>query len=407
MSTTNESETPVRLALVGCGGISGAHVNGYKDLFGRGCREFIVTACCDVREESARRRAQEIATFQGTEPAIFTDQEELLKAGLADAADVCLPHCFHHSSALPLLDAGLHAMVEKPLGITIKASKQIIAAARRNQRVLATAENIRRYLTARACTWALTQKRLIGDVRLVNIQAINYSPFDYENPAMKWRGVKTLTGGGMIMDSGAHFADMIEVLFGDVDEVYCSMNAYDDRLIKDAPILGDARADVEDTWHAVIRFKSGLHVAWTHSRSLYGEPVSVANYYGSAGTMKALGFAFHPFQGGGIATLADGTVISNEQIQADFMASLSEEEKARLFPYGSTDGFAIEAWDFVNAIRAERKPEMDGDDGLCAKALCECCYESAITGQPVKFDDVISGKIDAYQRPIDEFWKIA
>ena len=402
----SDTTKQVRLALVGCGGISSAHVAGYKDLFERGCREFVVTACCDVREESAHIRAQEIAAFQGSMPTVFVSQDEMLKAGLADAADVCVPHCFHHSAAIPLLDAGLHVMVEKPIGITVKASQKIIAAAQQNKRVLATAENIRRYLTARSCAWAINQQHLIGDVRLVNAQSISYNLFDYDNPAFKWRGVKVLTGGGMIMDSGAHFADMVEVLFGDVDEVFCSFSAYDNRPIKDAPIIGDTHADVEDTWHATIRFKSGLDIVWVHSRSLYGEPVNTANYYGSSGTMRALGYAFHPFQNGGTALLADGTEVTNEQIQASYLASLTDAEKAHLFPYGSTDGFAIEVWDFVNAIRMGRKPEMDGTDGLRAKALCECCYESSVAGKPVKFEDVVSGKIDAFQKPINDYWKI-
>ncbi len=403
--TEHDSGT-VRLALVGCGGISGAHVNGYKDLYVHGCREFVVTACCDVREENALKRSKEIAEIQGIAPAVFTSQAAMEKAGVADAADICLPHCFHHSSAISLLDAGLHVMVEKPIGITVKASRAIIAAAERNRRTLATAENIRRYVTARSCAWAINQRGLIGDMRLVNIQSISFSPFDYDNPAMKWRGIKLLTGGGMIMDSGAHFADMVEVLFGDVDEVSCTMSAYDNRLIKDAPILGDQQADVEDTWHAVIRFKSGLHVLWTHSRSLYGQGMSTASYYGSKGTMNALGFAFHPFQNGGTAVLDDGTAVTNEQIQSEYLASLTEPQQATLFPYGSTDGFAIEVWDFIDALRNNRKPEMDGVDGLRAKTLCECCYESAVAGRTVKFDEVFDGRLSEYQRPIDEYWHI-
>jgi predicted dehydrogenase len=397
---------PIKLALVGCGGISRAHVKGYDDLFARGCREFEVTACCDVVEESARVRAQEIAAFQGREPQVFTDVNDLIRSGVAQAADLCLPHCFHHSVAIPLLEAGVHVMVEKPLGITIVASKLIIETAEKNGCVLATGENIRRYPTARACEWALNERRLIGDVRLVSIQRVNYGPFDFSQPAAKWRGIVRLTGGGMIMDSGAHFGDMIQVLFGEVDEVYCTMKAYDRRLIQDAPIVGDVPADVEDTWHAMIRFRSGLDVTWTYSRSLYGEMLNVGNYYGSAGTMQDLGFVFHPFQGGGNATLADGSTVSSEQIVGEYMASLTEEERARLFPYGSTDGFAIEVWDFVNAIATGRAPEMDGYDGLRAKALCECCYESATAGVPVKFADVLAGRVNAYQKPIDAFWGI-
>lgn len=394
----------IKLALVGCGGISGAHVRGYKDLVERGCQEFQVTACCDVQEESAKRRAQEIADFQGSEPRVFTDVDELVRSGLAEAADICVPHCFHHSTALSLLQGGVHVMVEKPVGITIKASKKMIAEAERQGLILATGENIRRYPTARSCEWAINTKGLIGDMRLVTVQSINYRPFDYQNPAAKWRGIKLLTGGGMIMDSGAHFADMVQVLFGEVDEVYCAMNAYDNRVIEGAPAVGNAPADVEDTWHAIIRFRKGPVISWTYSRSLYGEPLTFANYYGSEGTLKDLGFAFHPFQGGGDCVLSDGTTVSSQEIQAQYMASLTEEQRAHLFPYGTTDGFAIEVWDFVNAIATGRKPEMDGYAGLRAKALCECCYESATAGKPVRFSDVLEGRIDAYQKPIDDYW---
>ena len=396
----------IELAVVGCGGISGAHVKGYRDLFERGCREFKVTACCDVNVESAKLRAQEIAAFQGSVPEVFTDVDELVRAKVAQAADVCVPHCFHHTIALTLLGGGMHTMVEKPLGITVQASKKIIEAAQRQGLVLATGENIRRYLTARSCTWAVRDKRIIGNVLLATVQSINRQPFDYGHPALKWRGLKLLTGGGMIMDSGAHFGDMVQVLFGEPDQVYCVLHACDDRLIEGAPVVGSAPADVEDTWHAVIRFKSGVTISWTYSRFLYGDPLTFATYYGNQGTMKDLGFAFHPFQGGGQGVLADGTQVSSEQIQADYMAHLTADEKERLFPYGSTDGFAIEAWDFANAIATGRRPEMDGDDGLRAKALCESCYESATAGKLVRFEDVLQGRVDAYQKPINDFWRI-
>jgi len=38
--------------------------------------------------------------------------------------------------------------------------------------------------------------------------------------------------------------------------------------------------------------------------------------------------------------------------------------------------------------------------------VCEAVYESATSGQVVKVDDVLSGKIDTYQAPINEHWKI-
>jgi len=394
----------VKLALVGCGGISGLHVKGYADLYERGCRDFAFTACCDVLEENARKRAKQIAGIQGSEPRVFTDTTDLVDSGVAEAADLCLPHWLHHTMAIALLEGGLHVLLEKPLGITVKASKRTIEAARKADRVLATAENVRRYPSSRAFQWALSRRKLIGEVLAAHVYCVHHGLFNLEDPAFKWRCLKLLTGGGMIMDSGAHFADMMLYLFGDVDEVYCSMTTNDTRIVKDAPVLGSAPVDVEDAWHAIIRFRCGVEVTWTYSRAFPGPGMNFARYYGTKGVIDDEGFVFHSFQGGGSVKLANDGDMSNDEVVEQYMASLADDEKARLFPYGCGDGFGIQIWDFCDAIRTGRKPDLDGEAGLRAKALCECCYESATTRRPVKYDDVVSGKVCEYQNPIDEYW---
>ena len=49
---------------------------------------------------------------------------------------------------------------------------------------------------------------------------------------------------------------------------------------------------------------------------------------------------------------------------------------------------------------------MDGVDGLGAKALCEACYESATVGRTVQYQEVLEGRVNAYQQPIDAFWDL-
>ena len=396
----------VKLALVGCGRVTSYYIESYKDLAGRGCREFEITACCDIRKENAEKAAEEIARIQASRPEVYTDIDELVRSTAAEAAVVCAPNCYHHTIAVALMAGGLHVMVEKPLGITVKAAKTIIEAAEKYKRVLATAETTRRYLSARSCAWAINKKCLIGDIRMVNIHRIGRALRKYELPAEKWHGLKLLSGGGTLMDEGAHLGDMLQVLFGEIDEVACTMDRYDNRMIADAPVVGNAQVDIENAWHAVTRFKSGLHVLSTFSAAFYGGPFSIGHYYGSTGTITDLGYPLNPFLGGGEAVLADGTKVSSEQMQSEYMASLTDEEKARVFPYGVTDGFAVELWDFADAVLTGRKPEIDGHDGLRAMTFCECCFESATTGKPVKFKHVLEGKISEYQKPIDDFWKL-
>jgi predicted dehydrogenase len=75
-------------------------------------------------------------------------------------------------------------------------------------------------------------------------------------------------------------------------------------------------------------------------------------------------------------------------------------------PYGASNSFGIEMWDFADAVLRGRRPEMDGEDGLRAQAPCMTCYESAASGKPVKYQDVPSGEVAAYQAPVDDHWKI-
>jgi len=394
----------VKLALVGCGGISGQHLKGYKDLYDRGCRDFEYTACCDVSPANAEQRAEELAEIQGAKPVVFSDIEELIKSGAAEAGDLCLPHWLHHKLAVPLLESGMHVLVEKPLGITIKASRKMIDAAKKAERILATAENIRRYLPARAFQWAISREKLIGRVHAVDIYWVSHGLYNLENPAFKWRVVKLLTGGGMIMDSGAHFTDMMLYLFGEPDEVYCVMATHDTRTVEGLPVLGSAPADVEDSWHALIRFKDGPLVSWTYSRAFPASGMQYGRYYGQRGTIEDAGLAVHSFQGGGTVKFPDDGGMSNQEVLDGYLASLSDADKERLFPYGCENGFGIQIWDFCDAISAGREPEIDGEAGMRAKALCESCYESATVGKPVKYDDVVSGKVCEYQKPIDEYW---
>ncbi len=370
-----------------------------------GCREFRVTACCDPIRERAENRAAAIAEFQGRKPAVFASVEALKRADVAQAADLCLPHYAHHLVAIDLLDSGFHVLVEKPLGLTVRASRAMIAAAERAQRILATAENVRRDLAPRAWTWALREQKLAGDIHLGVVQAVAFRLFNLEDSAFVWRNVKLLGGGGMIMDSGAHFADMLQVLFGEPETITCRTEALDRRPLRDVPVLGTAECDVEDTWHAVIRFPDGPEVAWTYSRSLPGRALQNAMFFGTQGTVLAKGFPFHPFQGGGEAHLAGGRVVSNEEVLEEYRAALSEDEERTLFPYGCTGGFAVEIYDFIRAVRTGGAPEMDGIAGLRAKALCEACFESAaLDGRVVRYGDVLSGNVRNYQAPIDAYW---
>ncbi|MCM8809301.1 MAG: Gfo/Idh/MocA family oxidoreductase [Candidatus Omnitrophica bacterium] len=395
----------VRIGIIRCGGISSNHIYGVKKLVENGCKEIEITALCDQNKENAEDKKNLIKQFQKNQPIIFTEYEKVISKKICDGFVLCLPHFLHHTIGIELLKNNYHIMIEKPLALTLKIGKKLVKEAKKRNLVLSIAENVRRYLGPRAIKWAIENRRYVGVIRFAHVNLVIDSPFDYTQYTMKWRGVKLLSGGGMIMDSGHHFSDMLLYLFGDVEDVFCEIRKYDERIIEEVPILKKAKADVEDTWVSLIKFKNGIFVNWVYSRSAPGFNLNFGLYSGQFGAIKDKGFVFHPFQNGGDIILKDGKIIKSEEIEKEFLNSLSKEEKEKLFPYNCYDGFGLEWIEFARCIKNGLKPEIDGEGGLKIMALCESCYESDCIKLPVKFKDVYSGKIENYQKEINNFWK--
>ena len=394
------SNRKLRLAIVGCGGMARGHLNGYLKVKEKEPDKFDFVAMCDPVAERAQAFADEAAKAQDA-PKIYTDLDEMLKNEDLDAADICSRHSDHHVNGIACLDAGANIMIEKPFGVTIKASKLLIEAAERNGKITATAENIRRGPSQRTAHWMFNESKAIGEPRFFFSQMAGWRAPDPR--PWRWRLDHMLGGGGMIMDSGAHFCDTIRYLFGDVDTVYAEVKQIEDRKAeKDGQLVQNAQ---EDTWVATITFKNGVIGVWTVTQAAPGHSFSHVIYYGSEGSISGSDI-FHGPRGDAEIKMKDGTIRPMSELQEEFMASLSEDEKNRLFPYGFTNGVDIECYDFLDAIQNDRQPEVTGEVGMKAKAICESIFESGVCGKAVKYDDVLSGKIDAYQRPINEHWGI-
>ncbi|MCS7223488.1 MAG: Gfo/Idh/MocA family oxidoreductase [Armatimonadetes bacterium] len=75
-----ETGKTVRLALIGAGGIAGAHLRGYAKIKEVEPDKFEIVAICDPVIDRAKEFAAHIAAFQGKEPRTYPDHEALLKA---------------------------------------------------------------------------------------------------------------------------------------------------------------------------------------------------------------------------------------------------------------------------------------------------------------------------------------
>jgi predicted dehydrogenase len=244
---------PLRLGLIGCGGMGLRHALAVADMHALGCRPVEIVAVCDT---DPARRAQVsglLAERTGRRPAEHASTGALLEDRRLEAVDVVLPTSLHHATVLDALSAGMHVLVEKPLALTVSACDLIVAAAARAGRVVASSENYRR-LPGNRTLAALISGGALGPLDTMFVR--NFAPPD---PPVKrgqapvaspdWYRARTLAGGYHAMEMGAHEADLQEFWFGPVESVSAEMRTFGRSASPDV---------TEDILTATFRFESGF-----------------------------------------------------------------------------------------------------------------------------------------------------
>jgi len=371
------------LALIGCGGIADAHVEGFKDLWARGLKVFGIKAVCDVLEENARMKAETISHFQGSKPKIYTDIDNMLKNEGLDAVNICLPHNLHHVVACQCLENGLHVIIEKPLGITMRAAKIIIDKVERYGKTLAVAENYRRAPKERAGWWAIKQE-LIGEPRMILWAAAGWGPKPWG-----WREDKFIAGGSWVFDGGVHWADLDRYQLGrEAVEVF-SMNYNFD------PVKEGVKVTVDDMTMAIIRYEGEVYSQWLWTRAAPAKRVYTHVIYGSKGALSDDGIHIEKDEGKVETQPIDSLVKSMRK-------NLKPEEIEKFFPKEATNTFATELYDFYGSIVNKRKPEVDMWEAYKDMAIPLGFYESATLARLIKVKDVEELRVEEYQKEINE-----
>ena len=112
----------MKSSLVGCGGISGAHI---KSIASNNQSELLSVA--DIKID----RANKVATETGAKP--YASLDAMLDAEKPDVLHICTPHYLHASMALNALERGIHVLIEKPCAVNLQELELLRAAQRSNR----------------------------------------------------------------------------------------------------------------------------------------------------------------------------------------------------------------------------------------------------------------------------------
>ena len=304
-----------------------------------------------------------------------------------EAVDICTLHSEHHGLATACLEDGKAVIIEKPLGITMRAGRKILDAAVQSRQMLAVAENYRRRPQERAFNWAVRQGR-IGRPRTFYWQDASEAMGKWA-----WRNFRHQAGAGWVLDGGVHFADLFRYHLGtEAQQVLATVRRYEPyRYDNPEERQGAWPVDVEDATFAQVHFDDNVVVQWTWQGSAPGLGFSQKALYGSEGCLH--------WESG--LCLRDGSQTDIDSLVAEFMGAIDAEERERLFPGGVQDPIATELHDFARSVRLGSVPEVDGIEGYKALAICLAVFESAHLNRPVSLAEVEGLEVEGYQQDIN------
>jgi predicted dehydrogenase len=354
-SSSSSSRRPVRLAVVGTGGMANAHARHFKEIPG-----VSLTAACDID----RPRVEAYAAQHGV-AAVYTDLAKLLREAPVDAVVVATPDAFHAPVTLACLKAGKHVLCEKPLALNYAEARRMVAAARKAGVINMVNLSYRGWPAIQGVA-ELVRRGVIGELRHVEasyLQAWLPSTIwgDWRtSPNWLWRLSTAHGSNGVLGDIGVHIVDFATYPAGGVGKVYCQLKAF-----PKAPgnRIGEYRLDANDSATLNVTFKNGalgvIHTTrWCggHANRLY------LKLAGTAGTVEIDGD-----RGIDIYRICAGK---------DLATCTWREVKAKPSPNNQAR--------FIRAVRTGQVEQPDFARGAEVQKVLDAAFASAAADAPVR-----------------------
>ncbi|MCY3833554.1 MAG: Gfo/Idh/MocA family oxidoreductase [Chloroflexi bacterium] len=316
--------TRIRAAVIGAGGIAGAHLRAYATHSER-CE---IVGIADIDEGAAKSRADE---FGGR---AFTDGLSLIDQLQPDAISICTPPKFR----IPFVEAaaarGIAVLCEKPPARTLAETQAIVDAMSGQLLQFAFCHRFHAPLNA---AQALIRGGTLGAV----VQIENRFAFRFARAGNSWFTDADIAGGGILIDTLVHSIDIFRALTG--QEIERTQAALSSTL----PI------EVEDSASLLLRSSGGalgtLNCSWV--------------------TPIAESFVrIH---------CTEGQALIDYNAGAGLRYRLADDAEWSELEIDSPDRFARQAAHFLDCVEGKRSPLVSGKDGLAVMRVIEAAYESA------------------------------
>ncbi|MGD8239603.1 MAG: Gfo/Idh/MocA family oxidoreductase [Armatimonadota bacterium] len=340
----------LRAAVVGCGGISRAHINAWM---AEGRAE--LAYCVDSDEERAKEKAEVVGCEW------HTDYTEILDD--VEAVDICTPPHLHAEMTVEAARRGKHVLSEKIMARDLDEAEAMIRATDEAEVVFMIAF-VLRYRPEFQKLHEICTSGSLGRILQV-----------YEQTSMRlgkvveWRADPVKFPMGCFLSHGCHYVDQLIWNIGPITEAH----AMSSNFVLGDQILGD------DTTVATFRHESGALSAYVESWAIT-HPITRIRFdaYGTDGSVR---LEYHL---DGLRTVELTTEDGHERV-----LELDPRKQDRMDAFGGAKDMHGQIAHFVDCIVEGRQPLTHGREGIKAMQVILAACEAEDSGQAVRMAEFL------------------
>lgn len=336
--------------IIGCGLIASSHVEAIMSI-----RDAELVAVADANKEKARRLGQKHGVDW------YTDYHKMLRHEDINVVNICTPNDLHGEMAIASAKEHKHVIVEKPMETSLKKADKMISVCRESGVKLSVVFQSR-FLPAIVRLKKALDEGKFGRIVLADLYNKWYRSEQYYLNG-DWRGKRDGGGGGSLMTQAIHGIDLLQYLIGPVESVF----AYTGTLTRDI--------EVEDTAVASLKFRNGALGVIEATTSIYPSLPRRLEIHGEKGTVQVEDYDIVRWE------------FKDEQSKEAKTEKRKEKrtlKKTTGIPVMDKGVLVGPIEDMIKAVREDRDPLVNGEEGRKSLEIVLALYESARSGRPVK-----------------------
>ncbi|MBB3110930.1 putative dehydrogenase [Paenibacillus phyllosphaerae] len=351
----------LRYGLIGAGSnAEKKHIAGY-----RGLPHVELAAVCDVNPAAAQALADKYDI-----PAVYTNYREMLEREKLDVVSVCTPNFLHAEISIYALSQGVNVHCEKPLAVNEAEAREILAARQRSGKQLMVGLN-NRFTNEAVLVKQYIDAGLLGDIYEAKAGWIRRSGIPGRGT---WFTNRALSGGGVMIDLGVHYLDLVLYLMGMPEPAYIAGNTRQTFTNTDSRNRNGYKGnpagvfDVEDSAVGFLKLANGASVSFEFSWASNIEQDRA--YYELIGTKGGV-----KFENGKLSLFTEqfDTCIDMQPKLNPNVKRLNEFEH------------------FTGCILTGRQPLAPAEHGVYFMSIVDAFYRSAAENRAVTFQPNLVG----------------